>query len=54
MTAKEFESFKSGIVVNTVKLKNGEMSVDDYVKTMKVILGVDTFQKVEEVLYTKD
>ncbi|MCL1823254.1 MAG: hypothetical protein FWG44_03540 [Oscillospiraceae bacterium] len=50
MTAKEFESLTSGIAANTIKLDRGEMSIKDYVKLMKIILGKEVFEKAIEIL----
>lgn len=50
MTAEEYESLTGGIVLNTVKLERGEMSVVDYVKAMKVIFGKEIFKKTIEIL----
>gem|GEM_PF-1141111 len=50
VTAKEFESLTSGIAANTIKLDRGEMSIKDYVKLMKIILGKEVFEKAIEIL----
>jgi DNA polymerase III sliding clamp (beta) subunit (PCNA family) len=50
MTAKEFESYTRSIALNTIKLERGEMSQKDYVKTMKVILGKETFEETIKIL----
>ena len=54
MTTKEFESLTGGIALNTVRLKRGEMSIEDFEKFMKITLGKEMFQRAIEILDEKD
>ena len=53
-TSAVFESFKSAVAYNTIRFYRNEMSKEDYFKSMVVILGKDTFDRVIEILDDKN
>ena len=50
MTTKEFDSYARGIAIKTIKLELGKMTVEEFAKEMKIVLGKDLYSETKRDL----
>ena len=50
MNKHEFESLASNIIANTIKLKKGELTQDQFLQMIKLTFDEALFEKVERIL----
>ncbi|MCL1866329.1 MAG: hypothetical protein FWF82_02850 [Oscillospiraceae bacterium] len=51
MNIKEFEAFKRSIAMPVIEFKHGEIDSDKLYKRMCAVLGKETFDETEKLLY---
>ena len=50
MTAQEFKSYTRGIANSTIKLERGEITSEQHILDMKVLLGKEVFSEAREII----